>query len=76
MGTLTKTERDGLEDVFLSIHTNSGYNKFKNISTYSIYRNTNNYIHLIVKRAKLGLRDRKLTHFLSYLAKKKKNLSK
>ena len=43
MSTLSKSERDGLEDVFLSIHSNQDkYQKIKEISTLIISRKVNN----------------------------------
>ncbi|MEA3330885.1 MAG: hypothetical protein U9Q29_04245 [Campylobacterota bacterium] len=68
MGTLTKQERDGLEDVFLSIHSNGAkFHMSKNISLP---------MSSLLKRAKLGLREGKLSQFITILSKKKKYLSK
>jgi hypothetical protein len=76
MGTLTKKERDGLDDVFLSIHNASKLERIKNISTLIFSNFTSHNITKGLKQAKYGLRERKITHFLLNLTKKKKNLSK
>ncbi|MEA3371597.1 MAG: hypothetical protein U9Q40_09690 [Campylobacterota bacterium] len=77
MGALTKKERDGLEDVFLSINSNSDkYQKIKEISSLIMNKNhTPNFSNLL-KQAKTGLKETKISHFLVYLREKKKNLSK
>ena len=77
MGTLTKNEREGLEDVFLSIHSHHDkFHKIKEIS--SLIVSTKNSLNLpkLIKVAKKGLNDTKLSHLLAFLSKKKKNLSK
>jgi len=77
MGTLTKSERDGLEDVFLSIHSNKiKYNKIKEVSSLVISKDVSIFMSNLLKRAKLGLKDSKLSNFMTILGKKKKNLSK
>ncbi len=77
MSALTKKERDGLEDVFLSIHShNEKYQKIKEISSLIINNNTTINFSNLLKRAKYGLKETKISHFLAYLSKKKKNLSK
>ncbi len=77
MSTLTKRERDGLEDVFLSIHSNGDkYKKLKNISSLILHRNFHIYSHRLLKRGKIGLKRSKLSLFFINLGKKKKNLSK
>jgi len=76
MGVLTKKERESLEDVFLSIHSVSKYEKFKNLSNLIISKPTEfNFIKL-VKQAKIGLKETKISQFLLQTVKKKKNLSK
>ncbi len=77
MSTLTKKERDGLEDVFMSIHSNRDkYHKIKEISSLIMDNNhTINFSNLL-KQAKYGLKRTKLSNILLYLSKKKKNLSK
>lgn len=77
MSALTNKERDGLEDVFLSIHSHSDkYQKIKEISSLIMSKNhTVDYSNLL-KQAKIGLKKTKISHFIVYLSKKKKNLSK
>jgi len=77
MSTLTKNERDGLEDVFLSIHSRKDkYAKLKQISSLIISHHSKiNFLELL-KQAKIGLKERKISHFLGNLSQKKKNLSK
>ena len=77
MGALTKNERDGLEDVFLSIHSNHDkYQKIKKLSSLILTKSINFSAHKLLKQANLGLKESKLSNFLSKFAKKKKNLSK
>ncbi len=77
MSALTKQERDGLEDVFLSIHTNDDrYKKFKELSSLIIASNISSAASKLLKRAKFGLKKRKTSYFLSFFDKKKKSLSK
>ena len=77
MSALTNKERDGLDDVFLSIHSHQDkYQKIKEISSLlMIQRDSINFTNLL-KQAKIGLNETKLSQFLSYLSKKKKHLSK
>jgi len=76
MGALTQDERDGLDDVFLSIHNASKLEKIKNISTLIFSNFTSQNITKGLKQAKYGLKETKISHFILNLAKKKKNLSK
>ncbi len=77
MGTLTKSERDGLEDVFLSIHSNEDkLQKIKEISTLIISKSHKYSIETLLKHAKYGLKETSLTQFLTFFDKKKKPLSK
>ena len=77
MSTLSKSERDGLEDVFLSIHSNQDkYQKIKEISTLIISRKNNFSIQKLLKQAKYGLKETKVSYFMTFFDKKKKNLSK
>jgi len=77
MGALTKKERDGLEDVFLSIHSNTDkYNKIKEISSLIISHSSNINFEKLLKQAKYGLNETKLSQFLLIFTKKKKKLSK
>jgi hypothetical protein len=77
MSALTKNERDGLEDVFLSIHShNSRYEKLKEISSLIMKHESGINISKLLKQAKYGLKETKLSQFLLNFSKKKKNLSK
>ena len=73
MSALTKNERDGLEDVFLSIHSHTDkYQKIKEISTLIMNHQTTFDFKSLLKRARYGLKS----SFIVKYAKKKKNLSK
>jgi len=77
MGVLTKNERDGLEDVFLSIHSSTDkYSKIKYLSTLIMKHETTLNFTKLLKQAKYGLKETKLSQFLLKYSKKKKNLSK
>jgi len=77
MSALTKNERDGLEDVFLSIHSHTNkYNKLKELSSLIMIKNKPINPLTLLKRAKNGLKETKLLIFLVKLSKKKKSLSK
>jgi len=76
MGALTKNERDGLDDVFLSIHSVSKYEKLKDLSALIISKPKRLHFKKLVKQAKYELKETKISHFLFKFAKKKKNLSK
>ena len=77
MSALTKNERESLEDVFLSIHIHTNrYDKIKEISALIMIRNKSINPIRLFKRAKKGLKQTKLLHFIVKLSKKKKNLSK
>ena len=77
MSALTKNERDGLEDVFLSIHTRQDkYQKIKEISSLIMAHETSYNLVKLLKQAKHGLKEVKLSQFLLKFSKKKKNLSK
>jgi len=77
MGTLTQNERNGLDDVFMSIHSNRDkLQKLKDISTLIMLPKSSLEISKLFKQAKIGLNETKIASFLSYLSKKKKNLSK
>jgi len=77
MSALTKNEREGLEDVFLSIHSESSkYQKIKEISALIMtHETTIDFVNLL-KRAKVGLEETKFSHYLANYVEKKKNLSK
>lgn len=77
MSALTKNERDGLEDVFLSIHSNHNkYQKMKELSSLIMSKNVDLSMSKLLKRAKLGLKESKLSHYFTFSSKKKKYLSK
>jgi hypothetical protein len=77
MSALTKKERDGLEDVFLSIHSHADkYRKIKEASVFVFYNKKRLKITNLFKQAKYGLKETKILHFLATLSKKKKKLSK
>jgi len=77
MSALTKKERDGLEDVFLSLHLDARkYQKFKELSTFIMHNNPPLFFVKILKWAKYGLKEAKISYFSSKFSKKKKNLSK
>jgi hypothetical protein len=77
MSALTKNERDGLEDVFLSIHSREDkYKKIKEISKLIISHESTLDFKNLLKQAKYGLKETKISYFFLNYAKKKKNLSK
>ena len=77
MSALTKNERDGLDDVFLSIHTHTDkYQRIKNLATLIFSHQTSFNMRRLIKVAKYGLKETKLSRFISKLSEKKKNLSK
>jgi len=69
MSVLTKKERDGLEEVFLSI--NRPINIFKKMKEISLL-----IINNILKQATYGFKGSKIQNILAIAYKKKKNLSK
>ena len=76
MSALTKKERDGLEDVFLSIHsTSNSYLNIKDFYSPIIKNKISLSLSNLLKRAKFGLKKGKSSHFTSFLGKKKKHLS-
>ena len=77
MSALTKNERDGLEDVFLSIHAKSSkFQKINEISTFIIDNEMSINLIKLLKQAKTGAKGTNFTHYFANLLKKKKNLSK
>lgn len=77
MSALTKNEREGLEDVFLSIQTNKNrYAKLKHISSLIMTHDVSLNAVELLRRAKIGIKETKLSHYLLNLTQKKKNLSK
>ena len=77
MSALTKDEREGLEEVFLSIHAHGDkYKKIKELSSLIISHTSSiDYLKLL-KQAKHRLNKAKISHFSLNFSKKKKNLSK
>ncbi|NCO01260.1 MAG: hypothetical protein GW906_05480 [Epsilonproteobacteria bacterium] len=73
MSTLTKNERDGLEDVFLSIHSK---NKSRELLSLIMVKDRNLNLYILLKRAKAGLKESRFSHFFAFISKKKKFLSK
>lgn len=77
MSTLSKEEKDALEDVFLSIQTNSSrFEKAKELSSLIIGDEISSIVSKLLRRAKFGLKKKKTWYFLSFSGKKKKSLSK
>ena len=77
MSALTKNERDGLDDVFRSIQTHRDkYQRIKEISSLIMSHSTALNFEKLLKQAKSGLKETKLSHFSLIFSKKKKNLSK
>jgi len=77
MSALTQNERDGLDDVFLSIHANKDkLQKIKDISSIILSNGNKFAIPKLFKQAKYGMKATKFSHFIPFLSKKKKNLSK
>ena len=63
MSTLTKQEKDALEDVFLSIHTGKNkYKKIRELSSFIIASDISSVVSKLLKRAKFGLKKRKSSH--------------
>ena len=77
MSALTKKERDGLNDVFSSIHSHvDKYQKLKELSSFFIHHNPPTFFFKLFKQAKYGLKKAKNSRFLAKKGKKKKILSK
>lgn len=77
MSALTQQERDGLEDVFLSIHTKKfKYYKTKKSDSLITDTNISSITAKLLKQARIGLKKRKRLYFFSFFNKKKKYLSK
>jgi len=72
MGTLTQSERDGLEDVFLSIHSQKiEYERIKKLSSLVISKDVSIFMSKLLKRAKMGLKENKLSKFMTILGKRR-----
>ncbi len=67
MSTLSQSEREGLEDVFLSIHSNQS--NFEKIKAYYYPQN-------LLKQAKYGLKSTNISTITAYFNQKKNSLSK
>ncbi len=77
MGALTKNERDGLEEVFLSIHANNEkLQRIKEISSLILSRGSTLFVNTFLKQVKYGIKETNISHFVRFIAKKKKYLSK
>ncbi len=77
MSTLTKDERNGLEDVFLSIHTNKAkYHRLKKLVTLSLLNEIKQQYEIIIKETKYKPTLVKFSKFFTKTEKKKKYLSK
>ncbi|QSZ42490.1 hypothetical protein GJV85_10335 [Sulfurimonas aquatica] len=77
MSVLTKNERDGLEEVFLSINSHrSRYQKLKEISSLIMKQQSSIDFNKLLKQAKHGIKEAKKSNFILNITKKKKNLSK
>ncbi len=77
MGALTKNERDGLEDVFLAIHSKEEkFEKMKNLALLVTSHTSAKKFSKLFNHAKHGLKETKISHFFHHYMKKKKNLSK
>ena len=77
MSTLTQKERDGLDEVFLSIHSsNDNYKYTKELLTLIIPKSKGYFVLMASKLAKYGIKLSMFSQFPSFSTKKKKNLSK
>lgn len=76
MSALTQNERDGLDEVFLSIHSNKDkLQKIKEISALIISKKSDLSMKSLFVKAKYGFKEQKISHFFHFISKKKKNLS-
>lgn len=76
MSALTQNERDGLDEVFLSIHSNKDkLQRIKEISILIISKRGTFSMKKLIKSAKYGIKEGKFSQFTQFLTKKKKNLS-
>ncbi len=72
MGTLTQSERDGLEDVFLSINSQGiKYQKIKKSPSLIVSKDISIFMSKLLKKAKLGLKENKLLKFITILGKRR-----
>ena len=77
MNMLSKNERDGLEYVFLSIHTNHNkFHKLKELLHIVLPKKRTYFIKKFIKEAIYEAKAMKFKDFINYFNKKKKNLRK
>ena len=77
MSALTKNERDGLDEVFSSIHSHANkYQKIKDLSALIMNQQTGCEFKNLFKVATYGFKDNSLSTFIIKHTKKKKKLSK
>ena len=77
MGALTKQERDSLEEIFLSIgKSDDKYSRLKQYTSINMSKNISFNASRLLKMAKIGIKESKLSQFITLFGKEKKNLSK
>ena len=77
MSVLSNKERDGLEDVFLSIHSHHDkYERLKDLASLILYNGSAQKLTKLLKQAKYGLKETNFLEFFNKKSQKKKNLSK
>lgn len=75
--TLSQQEREALEEVFLSIHTNQRkYEKLKEISTLLLNKNISYNFENFFINIKTGIKQTKFSRFITIFSKTKKHLRK
>ncbi|MDY0116411.1 MAG: hypothetical protein RBR59_02415 [Sulfurimonadaceae bacterium] len=75
--TLTQQEREALEDVFLSIHTNKQkYEKLKEISQLLLCKNISYRFENLFTDLKVGIKQTSFSSFTTIFSKTKKHLRK
>ncbi|MDD2566578.1 MAG: hypothetical protein PHS10_01230 [Thiovulaceae bacterium] len=76
-GTLTKKEREGLEDVFLSIHANTKkYDRIKEIAKLFFDKKVSIGLENLFRRVKKGIKRTNFPDLAMFLPKTKKHLRK
>jgi len=77
MGALTKQERDSLEEIFLSIgKSDDKYSRLKQYTSKNISKNISLNASRLLRMAKIGIKESKLSQLITLYSKKKKKLSK
>lgn len=77
MNTLTEKERNGLEDVFNSIHADkTKYSISHYLSSFLLIDKSTIQTRIFTHRLKKSIKSTKLSQFIINYSKKKKNLSK